>query len=89
MTTYDFNALDTKAKDFAVVNKGVLLAIRQEPKFFISLYQLGGFYVESFYHKKSRSVIHYRSFTNEELLDPYLEQITLSELLPLIKVNAE
>ena len=85
MTTYDFDALDTKAKDFAVTNRGVLLAIRQEPKYFISLYEMNGFYVETFYHIKSRSVIHFRCFTATDLLDPYLDQITLAELLPYTK----
>ncbi|MGZ3861165.1 MAG: hypothetical protein ACXVMS_16635 [Flavisolibacter sp.] len=61
--------------------RAVYLVSRQEPKFFIDLYQLENFYVEVFYHRKNQNQLYVQAFTEVEKLQPYLQHIEISSLL--------
>lgn len=80
MTHADFNAMDERVKTYSIVKRGVFLAIRQEPLFFVTLYAINGFYVETFYYIKTREVVKYRCFNTTHFLDPYLQDINIDAL---------
>lgn len=80
MTLEKFTSLKEIEKTLIVQQEGVQISDRYEPEFFIALYQLEGFYVELFYHHKTKNVIYARSFTSTNGLKPYLDSINLKGL---------
>lgn len=81
MKLYEFNTLNMEAQIDAVCSKGVCLGGRQEPQFRIFLYQVDGFYVEVFYHWGTKKVTDFKAFMDTDLLEPYLDEINLAELM--------
>ena len=58
---------------------GEQIGRRKEDDFLILLYQVEGFYVEVFYHRKERVIKKYLSFDcGDKRLEPYLEKIDIS-----------
>ncbi len=80
MTTEDFDYLDSVAKTELLTHSGVFLGTRREGCFRISLYQLEYFYVELYYHIAQKSYISIRSFEEVGELNPYLDEIDISEV---------
>lgn len=76
-----FHILDDKTKEEYILKNGILLMTRAEPKFYIYLYALNGFYAEVYYHLQSLSVLYIQNFTSTERLKPYLSKIDISMLL--------
>lgn len=60
---------------------GEQIGRRKEDDYLILLYQVEGFYVEVFYHRKERAIKKYMSFDcNDSRLDIYLDKIDLSPI---------
>ena len=80
MTIQKFKSLSYIKQAEVLWEHGVFIADRQSRKHTIMLYQIDTFYVEVLYHKTNGSV-EIRGFENTGLLQPYLEQINLAEIL--------
>jgi hypothetical protein len=60
---------------------GEQIGRRKEDDYLILLYQVEGFYVEVFYHRKERVIKRYMSFDcNDRRLNIYLEKIDISPI---------
>jgi len=81
MRYHDFTSLKELDRADTAWKKGVLLAERTEGFHSLRLYRLNDFYVEVVYHTHFNVMLSVSSFTDEERLDAYLEQIDLSGLL--------
>jgi hypothetical protein len=58
---------------------GEQIGRRKEDDYLVLLYQVEGFYVEVFYHRKERVIKRYLSFDcSDRRLDTYLEKIDIS-----------
>lgn len=81
MTLRQFNRLDEIKQIEVIWNNGALIAGRKENSYKILLYQIGIFYVEVYYHVVYNQVVKLKSFSDTDLLEPYLKTINLSLLL--------
>ena len=80
ITLYEFNSLNDNEKYEAIMEYATYVADRIEDQYKILLYQFENFYVELFYNSQDNVIVRFRSFTTQELLRPYLNQIELKEL---------
>ena len=65
---------------------GEQIGRRKENDYLILLYQVEGFYVEVFYHRKERVIKRYLSFDcSDRRLEPYLEKIDISTIYKQIR----
>ena len=65
---------------------GEQIGRRKENDYLILLYQVEGFYVEVFYHRKERVIKRYMSFDcSDRRLEPYLEKIDISPIYKQIR----
>lgn len=80
MTLSEYNRLDQVEQFEALYNYGIHIADRADNDYCIILFQLHNFYVELFFHIEQNALKKLRSFSNIDLIKPYLEQIDLSEL---------
>lgn len=80
MTLYEFNALDEMGK-LQTVGKGTLLDFRKDDVYDINLYQISSFYVEEYIHREDKSQHTFKSFSNPELLDIYINRVDITDLL--------
>ena len=76
-----FEKLDLNSKACITWKKGVHVGYRSQGSFYMSLYRLDNFYVEIQYHTCHDGIACIHSFVCEDELQPYLEQVNLSELL--------
>ncbi|HWJ25427.1 MAG TPA: hypothetical protein VNS32_02735 [Flavisolibacter sp.] len=81
MTIYEFERLGDTGKGQAILKSGVLLAERFCMDLRVALYQIEGFYVEVYFNSTYKVIQGLKSFIDSDSLDPYLEQIDISELL--------
>jgi hypothetical protein len=81
MKLSEFILLGEAEKQHTVLHRGVLVAKRTEETSLIFLFQLGGYYVETWCSVANRSVTEYRMFDGTAPLEPYLEEISLRHLL--------
>lgn len=77
MTLNEFTELSYRERLQSVSKLAVCVAGRDLPKFKVLLYQLGGFYVEVFYHVKYNYIAELMPFDSTDLLAPYLANIPL------------
>ena len=80
MTLYQFNGMNEMDQVEAICNHQPV-AVRQDKKYFIELYQIDNFYVEAWYYREHKILVRLRSFSNPNLLQPWLQQINIDELL--------
>ena len=80
MTIEDFDYMDSISKTDLLTKSGVFLGTRRDGCFRISLYQVEHFYVELYYHIAQKSYISIRSFDEVGELNPYLDEIDISEV---------
>lgn len=80
ITLYEFNSLSHFEKGEVLWESGVHLSERFIDNVGYSLYQLNNFYVEVKYQSDKNKITLFRSFKNDTLLEPYLNQIDLSKL---------
>jgi len=81
MTMYDFQLLPEQQQVELLYHSGVYIGKRREGISIILLYQLESFYVEVVYRKYRSHVKRLHCFDSTELLDPYLEQIDVENLV--------
>ncbi len=81
MTVYDFRILTDSEQIDLLYKEGVYIGKRAYPGSTILLYQLDAFYVEIYYQKYRCFVKRLHCFTSTILLNPYLEQINVEELV--------
>ena len=81
MKLSDFILLNEAEKKLTVLHEGVLIAKRHNYNHMVFLFQLESYYVETYCNVKSRAIEEYRIFGNSTPLNPYLEAISLDDLL--------
>ena len=81
MKIHDFQLLPEQDQIETLYQFGSYIGKRKQAFSIILLYQLEGFYVEVFYRKYRSQVKHLHCFESTELLDPYLEQINVENLV--------
>jgi len=79
MTLYEFKLMD-ETSQAAMVWYAPHIAERHLGDFSILLFQIDGFYVELYYNNRQNKIDRFRSFSNVDLLTPYLSQIDLNGL---------
>lgn len=85
MTLQEFRTFSSTKQRRIVHAKGVFLLNRKGVGMTAILYQLEGFYVEQHLDTHSAVVLHLVSFASTAGLEPYLQQIPLTELQPLLR----
>ena len=81
MKLSEFILLNEEQKKGSLLHEGVLIGKRSSADWLIFLFQLENCYVESYCNVQSRSVEEFRAFTHLEPLCPYLDDISLDDLL--------
>lgn len=81
MTVYDFRMLSDCEQIDLLYKEGVYIGKRPHPGSQILLYQLDAFYVEVYYQKYRCLIKRLHCFTSTTLLNPYLEQMNVGELV--------
>lgn len=81
MRLSDFILLDDEEKTQAALHKGVLIGKRKTHLSMIFLFQMDGFYVETFFDITNKGIKEFRMFDHTKLLQPYLESIRIDDLL--------
>lgn len=85
MTMYEFNLLSEDEKVDLLYHEGTYLAKRKKHNLTLVLYQLEDFYVEVHYNKYRYLINDIRYFHSLELLNPYLEQIDIEEIMRYVE----
>ena len=83
ITLYEFNSLDEHEKGATLWEYGVSLFQRFEGETGYCLYQLYSFYVEVKYDHDQNKISKFTSFSTSTKLEPYLENIDISEIIKL------
>jgi hypothetical protein len=81
MKLSDFILLNEEEKKLIVLHEGVLIGKRKKPDRIVFLFQLNGFYVETFGDTQTKDIVEFRMFEHTKLLHPYLEAIVIDDLL--------
>jgi hypothetical protein len=81
MKLSEFILLDKMEKQHTVLHRGILVAKRKHPTGIVFLFQLDHYYVETWCSTASRSVMEYRVFDGTAMLEPYLKEISIPDLL--------
>lgn len=81
MKMHDFQLLPEQDQIDILYQYGVYVGKRKEAFSVILLYQFESFYVEVFYRKYRSHVKRLHCFESTDLLDPYLEQIDVENLV--------
>lgn len=77
MTLYEFNVLSENKKAEATWD-GVFLMSRENGTLKYSLYSISDFFVEVAYDNINNKIVGFQGFITKELLDIYLENISLN-----------
>ena len=80
MTLQEFKRLQHNNKRDTVWANGEHIATRYEGTYSITLWQIGGFYVEIHFNLLSSKITAFESFAVGTRLEPWLEQIDISAL---------
>jgi len=81
MKLSDFILLNEEEKKLAVLHQGVLIGKRKNTALVTFLFQVEGFYVEARFNTKNKGIEEFRIFDNSTLLQPYLDDILIDDLL--------
>jgi hypothetical protein len=81
MKLSEFIELPQEEKREVVLKEGVAIAKRDLSEVMVFLFQLPGFYVETYCSKKTKAIVEYRIYHNAAQLTVYLEAIPLDDLL--------
>jgi len=81
MTLDQFNLLEQEEQQDVLWEDGVHIGTRSTVFHMVVLYQIDEFYVEAYYNVIDNYIAKLRSFSHLEWLNPYLEEIDISELL--------
>jgi hypothetical protein len=77
LTLDQFKHLPNIEKGTIIFNDAEFIAERREGVLTILLYQLYSFYVEVYYQQDLNEIQRLRTFSNTELLEPYLDQLNI------------
>ena len=80
MSAETFNALDTVEQIRLAMRHDTMIGHRSEGPRSMHLYVVGDFYVEVIFTTKRKSIIEVYASYEEDILEPYLQQIDLTEL---------
>ncbi len=83
MTPYNLGHLDELEQADVIWEQGVLIGERKDAFYNILLFQVDAFYAEIYYHSHFNVIIKIKSFSDTNLLEPYLPHIQLEDLLRL------
>ena len=81
MRLSEFILLNEDEKKSTVFHQGVALAKRSSFDSIVFLFQLGSYYVEAYCNPANKEIEEYRMFDNIDVLNPYLEAISIDSLL--------
>jgi hypothetical protein len=81
MTPYNLGHLDEMEQADVIWEQGVLIGERKDEFYKILLFQVDAFYAEIYYHTHFNVIIKIVSFSDTNRLDPYLQNISLVDLL--------
>lgn len=81
MKLSDFILLSEEEKKIAVLHAGVLIGKRRDVDTVAFLFQVDNYYVETFFSSGNRTVMEFRMFDQTTLLQPYLDNIYIDDLL--------
>jgi hypothetical protein len=81
MKLSDFILLDEEEKKTIVLHEGILIGKRNNYEYQVFLFQLESYYVEAYCNLVYKTIEEYRVFYNTNLLKPYLEAISIEDLL--------
>ncbi len=81
MKLSDFILLNEEEKKLAVLHLGVLVGKRSVKDQMVFLFQLNGYYVETFCNNQHKKVEEFRVFRNVRWLNPYLDSISLDDIM--------
>jgi len=81
MKLSDFILLDVEQKTSTLMHEGILVGKRSAADQLVFLFQLEDFYVESYCNMKEKLINEFQIFTSSSLLHPYLDAISLDDLL--------
>jgi len=66
MKNTGFNRLTIPQQAEVLSEEGLYLHTREEPGFFVDLYELHGLYIEIYFHKKQEGLVIVKSFYSSE-----------------------
>jgi hypothetical protein len=81
MKMHEFGLLDIKTQLDILYTNGVYVGKRRKLHNLVLLYQLESFYVEVFYKKYRYFVDHVNCSESVDLVEPYLDQIKIEQLV--------
>ena len=81
MKLSEFIVSDEAMMKSTVLHQGVLVAKRKTFEHLVFLFQMDGYYVETWCNMTNKSVDEYRAFQNINLLSPYLEGLDIDDLV--------
>jgi len=81
MKLSEFILLDGNEKASVVLHNGVLVGKRKKEPMIVFLFQMGDYYVETYCNQQNKKVLQFNAFNNAKNLAPYLEAISIDELL--------
>jgi hypothetical protein len=81
MRLSEFILLNEHEKKSTVFHQGVCLAKSNSFDSVVFLFQLGSYYVEAYCNPENKAIEEYRMFDNIDVLNPYLEAISIDNLL--------
>ncbi|MFN8266151.1 MAG: hypothetical protein U0T11_08795 [Chitinophagaceae bacterium] len=81
MKLSEFIMLSEADKQHALLHRGVLVAKRKQHNVILFLFRLEHYYVEMWCNTKERAITQYNAFTGSALLEPYINQISIRQLL--------
>lgn len=81
MKLSEFILLNETEKRKTVLQEGFLIAKRRNHEKMIFLFQLGSFYVETYFHLENKTISSFLVFRNTTALEPYLQGIPIDDLI--------
>jgi hypothetical protein len=85
MTLYEYHLLGEPEQVDLLYQEGIYLGKRKFRDLSVVLYQLDDFYVEVHYDKYRYLINAVKYFHSTDLLQPYLEQIDVEELIKYVE----
>ncbi|RDV11465.1 hypothetical protein DXT99_24715 [Pontibacter diazotrophicus] len=81
MNLYQFNYCDLSRRAELVWQNGNYLSVRHDGGYSVVLYHMGEFFAEVWYSPEDNQVKNVRGFKSKACLEPYLETVSLQELM--------
>jgi len=81
MKLSDFILLSGEEKKITVLHQGVLIGKRRNTSSVAFLFRVEEFYVEACFNAKNKGIQEFRILANSTLLQPYLDNIHIDDLL--------